>query len=415
MRSAAKQPVTPLSAAPRGRRLALVVLAGAVLLSMTTWFSASAVIPQLRLEWGLTTATSSWLTVAVQVGFVAGALVSAVANLADRVNPRHIFLWSSLGAAMANAGLVLAGSLWSAIALRLATGFFLAGVYPPAIKLVSTWFRRGRGLALGVMVGALTLGSAAPQLINGLGGLDWQAVVLWTSALTVLGGLLIGGVLEDGPFPFPPARFDPGYALRVFRNRGVRLANFGYFGHMWELYSVWTWFGLFFSASLSRAAYRGDLRLMAGVATFLVIGAGALGAGVAGALADRFGRSLVAAGALIVSGTCSLTIGLLFDRPVLVFLAGLVWGFAVVADSAQFSTIVTEVCEQEYVGTASTVQLALGFLLTTITIRLVPTLESAVGWRMAFAVLALGPALGVVAMLRLWRAPEAALIAGGNG
>jgi MFS family permease len=382
---------------------------------MTTWFSASAVIPQLRLEWGLTTGSASWLTIAVQVGFVAGALASAVLNLADRINPRYVFLWSSLGATAANAGLVLAGSIWPAIALRLATGFFLAGVYPPAIKLISTWYRRGRGLALGVMIGALTLGSAAPQLINGFGGPGWQTVVLWTSALTMLGGLLVSVVLKDGPFPFPAASFDPAYLLRGFRNRGVRLANFGYFGHMWELYSVWTWFGLFFSASLSHASYRGDLRLMAGVATFLVIGAGALGATVAGALADRFGRSLVAAGALIVSGSCSLTIGLLFDRPLLVFLAGLVWGFAVVADSAQFSTIVTEVCEQEYVGTASTVQLALGFLITTVTIRLIPTLEGAVGWRMAFSVLALGPALGVIAMLRLRRTPEAALIAGGKG
>ncbi len=415
MRSAAKQPVMSLAAAPRGRRLALVILAGAVLLSMTTWFSASAVIPQLRLEWGLTTSSASWLTIAVQVGFVAGALASAILNLADRVNPRQVFFWSSLGAAAVNASLVTAGSIWPAIALRLATGFFLAGVYPPAIKLMSTWYRRGRGLALGVMIGALTLGSAAPQLINGFGGLGWHAVVLWTSALTLAGGVLVSGVLRDGPFPFPPASFDPAYFLRGFRNRGVRLANFGYFGHMWELYSVWTWFGLFFAASLSHASYQGDLRLMAGIATFLVIGAGALGATVAGALADRFGRSLVAAGSLVVSGTCSLTIGLLFDRPVLVFLAGLIWGFAVVADSAQFSTIVTEVCEQEYVGTASTVQLALGFLLTTVTIRLIPTLESAIGWRMAFSVLALGPALGVIAMLRLRRAPEAALIAGGKG
>src|SRR6266511_1053568 len=393
MRSAAKQPVMSLAAAPRGRRLALVILASAVLLSMTTWFSASAVIPQLRLEWGLTTSSASWLTIAVQVGFVAGALASAILNLADRVNPRQVFFWSSLGAAAVNASLVTAESIWPAIALRLATGFFLAGVYPPAIKLVSTWYRRGRGLALKVMIGALTLGSAAPQLINGFGGLGWHAVVLWTSALTLAGGVLVSGVLRDGPFPFPPASFDPAYFLRGFRNRGVRLANFGYFGHMWELYSVWTWFGLFFAASLSHASYQGDLRLMAGIATFLVIGAGALGATV----------------------TCSLTIGLLFDRPVLVFLAGLIWGFAVVADSAQFSTIVTEVCEQEYVGTASTVQLALGFLLTTVTIRLIPTLESAIGWRMAFSVLALGPALGVIAMLRLRRAPEAALIAGGKG
>jgi MFS family permease len=415
MRSSAKALVTPLAAVRQGRRFALFILASAVLLSMTTWFSASAVIPQLRAAWSLTTGTASWLTIAVQIGFVAGALASAVLNISDRLNPRHVFFWSSLGAAAVNAGLVIAGSIGPAIALRLATGFFLAGVYPPAIKLMSTWYRRGRGLALGVMIGALTVGSATPQLINGFGGLGWQVVVLWTSALTLSGGLLVEAALADGPFPFPRGSFDPAYFFRGFRNRGVRLANYGYFGHMWELYSVWTWFGLFFSASLAHASYSGDLRLAAGLATFLVIGMGALGATVAGALADRFGRSLVAASSLLVSGTCSLTIGLLFDWPPLLFAAGLIWGFAVVADSAQFSTIVTEVCEQEYVGTASTVQLAMGFLLTTVTIRLIPTLESAVGWRMAFSVLALGPALGVIAMLRLRRTPEAALIAGGKG
>jgi MFS family permease len=203
MRSSAKALVTPLAAVRQGRRFALFILASAVLLSMTTWFSASAVIPQLRAAWSLTTGTASWLTIAVQIGFVAGALASAVLNISDRLNPRHVFFWSSLGAAAVNAGLVIAGSIGPAIALRLATGFFLAGVYPPAIKLMSTWYRRGRGLALGVMIGALTVGSATPQLINGFGGLGWQVVVLWTSALTLSGGLLVEAAQAEGPFPFP--------------------------------------------------------------------------------------------------------------------------------------------------------------------------------------------------------------------
>jgi MFS family permease len=401
--------------AVRGQRLALATLAAAILLSMTTWFSASAVVPQLTRAWGLTTSTAAWLTIAVQIGFVAGALVSSVVNLSDRVNPRQVFFLASLGAALANAAMAASASVAPAIAFRLATGFFLAGVYPPAIKVLATWYRRGRGLALGVMIGALTLGSAAPQLINGLGGLAWQGVVLTTSALTVAGGLLVRYGLRDGPFPFPQGAFDPAYILRAFHNRGVRLANVGYFGHMWELYSVWSWFGLFFASSLAEASYRGNTRLVAGVATFLVIGIGALGAAVAGALADRVGRTLVAGGSLVISGTCSATIGLLFDRPLLTFLVGLVWGFAVVADSAQFSTMVTEVSDQAYVGTALTVQLALGFLLTTVTIRLIPTLVHVVSWRLAFAVLALGPLVGVIAMARLRRAPEARLIAGGRG
>jgi MFS family permease len=239
--------------------------------------------------------------------------------------------------------------------------------------------------------------------------------VLTTSALTIAGGLLVKYGLRDGPFPFPRGSFDPTYILRAFRNRGVRLANLGYFGHMWELYSVWSWFGLFFASSLAEASYQGNVRMVAGVATFLVIGIGALGAAFAGALADRVGRTLVAGGSLIVSGTCSLTIGLLFDHPLLTFFVGLVWGFAVIADSAQFSTMVTEVCDQAYVGTALTMQLALGFLLTTVTIRLIPTLVHLVSWRLAFSVLALGPLFGVIAMARLRRSPEARLIAGGKG
>ena len=395
----AAQPSAPGS--PRGARRALFVLATATLLSMTTWFSASAVFPQLQEAWRLTTGTAAWLTIAVQLGFVIGAVGSAFLNLADRFNPRRVFFLSSLGAAAANALVATSHSLGPVVAFRALTGFFLAGVYPPGIKVMSSWFRRGRGLALGVMIGALTLGSATPQLINGLGGLRWQSVVLSTSILTVAGGLIVQFVLRDGPYPFPQGSFDPAYILRAFRNRGVRLANFGYFGHMWELYSMWAWFGAFFAATLARASFHGNVRLVAGAATFAAIGAGALGAAVAGALADRLGRAAVAAGALTVSGTCSLTIGLLLGHPIAVLLVGVVWGFAVVADSAQFSTLVTELGEQAYVGTALTLQLALGFLLTTVTIRLIPALVDGIGWRWAFAVLALGPAVGVIAMIRL--------------
>jgi MFS family permease len=398
-----------------GQRRALFVLAASILLAMTTWFSASAVIPQLRAAWGLSGAGASYLTVAVQLGFVVGALTSSTLNLSDLVNPRRVFFLSSLGAATVNALVAASHSLGPAIVLRALTGFFLAGVYPPAVKVMASWYRRGRGFALGILIGALTIGSAAPQLINGVGGLHWQVVVLATSVLTAAGGLLVGFRLADGPFSFPRASFEPAYLLRTLRNRAVRLANFGYFGHMWELYSMWAWFGSFFAASLAARSYAGNDRLVAGLATFAVIGAGAGGAALAGTLADRYGRTLVAAGCLAVSGTCCLTIGLLFDRPPLVFLLGLVWGSAVVADSAQFSTIVTEVSDQAYIGTALTVQLALGFLLTTVTIRLIPTLTRVVGWRWAFAVLAAGPLFGIISMLRLRAAPEARLIAGGRG
>jgi MFS family permease len=397
-----------------GRWRALALLAVALVLSMTTWFSASAVVPQLRAEWGLSDGAAAWLTIAVQLGFVCGALVSSLLNLSDVVPPKHVILGGSIGAAGVNGLLLVAGGAAAGVPLRFATGFFLAGVYPPALKLMATWFRKGRGIALGILVGALTVGSAMPHLVNGLGGLDWRLVIYATSALTLAGGLIAEVAVREGPFPFPRATFDPGQAGRVFSNRGVRLASFGYFGHMWELFAMYAWFLVFFSDELaSRGASAGSA---AAYATFAVIAVGGLGCWAGGILGDRWGRTRTTAAMMAVSGTCCVLVGLLFGGPAwLVLLVGLVWGFAVVADSAQFSTMVTELADQAYVGTALTLQLALGFTLTVATIWLIPVLEDAFGWRWAFAFLAPGPALGVVAMLRLKSSPEAARIAGGRG
>jgi MFS family permease len=388
---------------------ALALLAAALVLAMTTWFSATAVIPQLREEWSLGDNEAAWLTIAVQLGFVVGALLSAALTIPDVVSPRLVLLVGALGAATANLLLVTASGPETAIPLRAATGFFLAGVYPPALKLMATWFRSGRGTALGILVGALTLGSALPHLVNGLGGLDWKLVVYATSLLTAAGGLVAWLSVREGPYRFPPAVFDPRQAPLVLRNRGVRLASLGYFGHMWELYAMWAWFLVFFSAEVSGSR-------AAAFATFAVIGAGSVGCWVGGLLGDSWGRTSTTAAAMTISGLCSVLIGLVAGAPSAVVLAlGLIWGFTVVADSAQFSTMVTELADQAYVGTALTLQLAIGFTLTVATIWLIPVLEDDVGWRWAFAFLAPGPILGVLAMLRLRASPEAAEIAGGRG
>jgi MFS family permease len=380
------------------RTRALALLALALVLSMTTWFSATAVVPQLRDEWNLSSTGAAWLTISVQLGFVAGALLSSLGNVADVFAPRVVILVGALGAAAANALVAATSSAFQAAPLRALTGFCLAGVYPPALKLMATWYRRGRGLALGTLVGALTLGSAVPHLVNGLGGLDWRLVVYVTSALTVLGGLIAWRFVPEGPYPFPAATFDPHQLRQVLRNRGVRLASFGYFGHMWELYAMWAWFLVFFrdghGSGTESAAY----------ATFAAIAVGGAGCVVAGALADRVDRATVAALAMVASGSCALLIGLLVDAPTWVVLVlALIWGFFVVADSPIFSTLVTEHADQSYVGTALAFQLAIGFALTVVTIWLVPVLEDEVGWRWAFAFLAPGPVLGTIAMLRLAR------------
>jgi MFS family permease len=391
----------------------LVLLSLAELLGMSLWFSASAIVPRLQTEWRLSEASAGWLTLAVQLGFVAGTLVSALLNLPDVLSARRLFAVSAILGAAANASFALfAQGVGAGLALRFMTGFFLAGVYPPGMKIMATWFRRGRGLALGVLVGALTLGKAAPYLVNALGSNDWRRNVLFVSALAVVGGLVVQLFVRDGPFALPRARFDLRQVARVFSNRGVRLANFGYFGHMWELYAMWTWSPVMIRASL---AQRGAAPALAEAAAFLVIGAGALGCVAGGLMGDRAGRTLTTSWAMAISGACCVCIGFLFGAsPWMLLAVATIWGATVVADSAQFSTCVTELGDPQYIGTALTLQTCLGFLLTTVSIELIPLLVQRVGWRYAFTVLAVGPLLGILSMLRLRALPEASRIAHGQ-
>ena len=398
----------------RARWSALARLAVAMVLSMTTWFSASAVLPSLRAIWSLDSGLSALLTISVQLGFVAGALVSAITNVSDRLPARWVFIGSCLGAAVANGLVALASSAPAALPLRFLTGVFVAGIYPPALKIMATHFRTGRGLALGTMVGALTVGSALPHLVNGVGGLPWQVVVLASSAMTVAGALIVAVLVRDGPYPFPRGSFEPRFILRAMADPAVRLANIGYFGHMWELYAMWSWFAFFFADSVTASS--GPSGSAGPLGAFVVIASGAVGCVAGGILGDRWGRTRTTTLALAVSGSCAALIGLTFGRPpALVLLVGIVWGIAVVADSAQFSTMVTELADQAYVGTALTVQLAIGFSLTVVTIWLIPIVRDQVGWPWAFLLLTPGPVIGALAMLRLGRRPEAARIAGGRG
>lgn len=377
---------------------------------MALWFSGSAVVPALDREWNLTESQVSWIAIAVQLGFVAGTLLSATLNLPDIISTRHLFAVSAFLGAAVNAvfGLYVADP-GTAIGLRFLAGVFLAGVYPPGMKIMATWFRQRRGMALGVLVGALTMGKATPYLVNAIGSGNWRANVLFVSLLSAIGGLIVLFFVADGPYALPPARFDITQVVRVFGNRGVRLASLGYFGHMWELYGMWIWIPVMIRASLSM---QGGNPQLAELGSFLVIGAGAVGCVVAGLIADRVGRTAVTSWAMAISGTCCLVIGLFYGgNPVLLLLVATIWGATVVADSAQFSSCVTELGDPQYIGTALTIQMCIGFLLTTISIELIPKIQD---WRYAFMILAPGPFLGVLAMLRLRSLPEAVKIAHGR-
>jgi MFS family permease len=383
------------------------------LLALSLWFSASAVSQQLRHVWALDTGQEAGLTLAVQIGFVVGALVSALLNVADVTPSRRLFTLAAIGGGLANLGLLLIDDTTVAIglALRLLTGLFLAGVYPAGLKVMAGWFKSGRGMAFGILVGALTVGSASPHLIKGL-GLEWEGVVVSSTALAFLAAAMMWKV-GDGPHEVPSQRFRWSQVGVVVRNRGSRLATYGYLGHMWELYAMWTWTAAFLVASAEEfgGSYGSPSML-----TFAVIGVGGFGSWWAGSLADRYGRSRVAGGAMAISGSCALATPLVFGlSPWVVVPVFLVWGLTVVADSAQFSAMVTETAEDSVRGTAITLQTAVGFLLTLVTIRGVPAIAEAVSWEWAFPVLALGPALGIVAMVTLARSPHAARIAGGLG
>lgn len=395
--------MTTVDADPRRWRQ-LILLSLAELFGMSLWLAAAAVGPQFAARWQLSPSQSGWLVTIVQLGFVVGTATTAVLNLADVIPSKRLFAASALVGAVANAALVHAPTYERALVLRLVTGFALAGVYPPAMKMISTWFRSQRGLGIGTVVGALTVGKASPYLVHAFPGAGIAAVLYTVTGFAVLSAAIVTVGYHDGPYAFPSRPFSWSLVGTVFKEREWRLATGGYLGHMFELYSMWTWAPVFIAASAAASGMATGARTteIASLVSFLAIAVGGVGCVWGGLAADRRGREWLVTVAMAASGACAVLIGLTFGQPIWVVAAvAIVWGFFVVADSAQFSALVTESVPAHAVGTALTLQTSLGFLLTMVSIQLVPPAQAMLGWRWAFAMLALGPVFGIAAIRRL--------------
>ena len=384
-------------------KCSVTLLIIAEIAAMSLWFVSAAILPDMSRETNLSDGVKAAMSAAVQGGFVIGALVSAVLGLADRFDPRHVLALFAVLAAIANALMLVATPGIEFVVLRGLTGAFLAGVYPVGMKIAVGWSQRSRGLLVGLLVGGLTLGSAAPHLLSFLGGADWRVTVAIASALSVIGALLVLKT-ENGPFHSSQSKFDAKALTEAWTNQSIRRAYGGYLGHMWELYAMWAWISVALAVSFTHQMPQAQAEDLAKITTFVVIGLGAISCPLAGLVADRIGKAELTIIAMAISGLSAILFALTFGGAIWLTIAiAILWGIFIIPDSAQFSALVADHAPADKAGSLMTFQTALGFTLTTITVQLTPLVVAKIGWPLLMASLALGPAFGIYSMWKLRR------------
>ena len=363
------------------------------------WFASNAIIGDLATTYGLDPAITGNITSAVQLGFISGTLIFALLSIADRFSPSLVFMVCAFLGAAVNLGVLWSGNtLLSLLSFRFVVGFFLAGIYPVGMKIAADYYSKGLGLSLSLLVGALVLGTAFPHLLKvSSQSIDWRLVIYITSALAALGGLLIYLFVPDGPNRKPAQEIQLSSFFQVFKNTPFRAAAFGYFGHMWELYTFWAFVPIMFvTFNVDAGSSALDVSLWA----FLIIGIGAIACIIGGVLSQRYGTRTVATVALASSGLCCLCLPWIIGSGMvwLFIIFILFWGMTVITDSPLFSTMVAQNATPELKGTALTIVNCIGFAITIVSIQLLSGLWASTGSTYAFMLLAIGPALGLWAL-----------------
>ncbi|TQR39484.1 MFS transporter [Lysinibacillus sphaericus] len=389
----------------QGSWRALVWIGLSELFALSLWFSASVIAPELIEIWNLSSNSEAWLSAAIPIGFVIGSLFSSYFGVADRFNSRKIFAISVFLGAILNVLLIIVHYAFLGILLRILTGITLAGVYPIAVKILSQWFPQKRGFAIGVLIAALTLGSSLPHfVVMFFSSLNWKLVIISTSGMALLSAIIVTYILEDAPIVPNKSPFSLKLIKKVVLNKPVMLANYGYFGHMWELYAMWTWLPAFLTASF--LTYSPEIpHWFIALSSFISIGiAGGIGCVIGGLISDKIGRANLTIISMFISAICSLVIGFTFGQYIwLTLIISMIWGMSIISDSAQFSAAVSEIADVDYVGTALTFQMCIGFLLTIFSINLIPIIQRIIGWEWVFTILAIGPILGIGFMVKYRR------------